>query len=434
MAFTASFVLPHDGTNHKPFRNQPLVALHLLTILRRDFGDALDLSMVDLRGVKKESAQYYVPERDVYFYSVYTMNYSEVVHARDTIRSVYPDAVHIAGGPHINVFKEKAADGFDSIVLGEGEEVIGDVIRDAQAKALKPVYQGKPITHLDDYPYPSRSFLPKSAVVDVGLLDEPYGALLGTTVLFSRGCPFRCHFCSNMQFGPVKFRSPALIEEEIEYLKKTYGVQALALKDDNSIPVNRRVAVPFLEAIGRTNVKWRGQSRANGISEEVIQIAAQSGCTDIGIGVETVSEGALKAVNKKINIDEARTYIQNLQKHGIRARLHFIIGLPGEEEDIADKILKFVQSCEPKSALLSILCPVPGSKMFESPEQFGMKIKSEDWDRYRTAFGRFDEDELPELMFELSDSNLFGKGRTPERIVADYMSLQDTFRTMGLNF
>jgi hypothetical protein len=42
----------------------------------------------------------------------------------------------------------------------------------------------------------------------------------------------------------------------------------LVLKDDNGIPFQKNIVRPFLEAIAKTNVKWRGQSRANGIKGE----------------------------------------------------------------------------------------------------------------------------------------------------------------------
>lgn len=432
---SASFILPPDEQNFKPFRNQPLVALHLLTILRNRLDKNYDFSIIDLRGIKKENVKFYVPERDIYFYSVYTIEWPSVVYARDIIRQTYPNAIHIAGGPHINILKEKAADGFDAIVIGEGEETIIQVVKDVRDKRLKPIYHGIAVSNLDAYSFAARDFLPKSAIVDREVLDAPNRELLGTTVLFSRGCPFRCTFCANMQYGPVKFRSPTLIEQEIEYLKAHYGVQALALKDDNGIPVNRHVAAPFLEAIGRTGVKWRGQSRANGISEEVVKLAAASGCTDIALGIESVSEMALKASNKKLNLTEAKNYIGLLNRYGIASRLHFIIGLPGEEDDIAQQIIRFVDESEPRSVLLSLLCPIPGSRMFENPEEFGIRIKGDsDWERYRTAFARFDENETPQLTFEYDSMTPWGPGRTADRIVGDYLSLQATFRERGLNF
>ena len=62
------FVLPPDNLNFQPFRNQPLTPLCFFTILEEKFGDKLDLSLIDLRGVRPENIKYYIPEKDVYLY------------------------------------------------------------------------------------------------------------------------------------------------------------------------------------------------------------------------------------------------------------------------------------------------------------------------------------------------------------------------------
>ena len=66
----ASFITCSGEQNFQPFRNQPLGPMYLMTILEKEFGNNLDLSLIDLRGVKKENAIYHIPERDVYFYSL----------------------------------------------------------------------------------------------------------------------------------------------------------------------------------------------------------------------------------------------------------------------------------------------------------------------------------------------------------------------------
>jgi radical SAM superfamily enzyme YgiQ (UPF0313 family) len=239
------FVLHPDTKNFKPFKFQPLTSLYLLTILEEKFGNKLDLSLIDLRGISEENVRYYVPEMDVYLYSALTPEYSSVCQVRDLIRLIYPKSLHIAGGVHINLYPEESAKEFDAIALGEGEETIVQIIKDIFAGCLKPVYKSSQVVDLNQYPYPSRKHLPLHAVVDAELLHGDDVHLIGANVLFSRGCPFRCSFCANLNFGPTRFREPILIEEEIEYLKKEYGVEALVLRDDNAIPVNKKIAKPF---------------------------------------------------------------------------------------------------------------------------------------------------------------------------------------------
>lgn len=430
------FVIQSGEHNYKPFRNQPLVSLYLLTIIERNFKKKTELSLIDLRAVDQENIIYRIPENDLYLYSVATPDFTEISNIVNNLRRVYPASKHIAGGPHINIFPDDSLSLFDSIAIGEGEDSIVDLINDFLSGQGKRIYrQIKPV-NLDSYPYPSRKYLPKTAVVDSGLLGGQYLHLKGTTVIFSRGCPFGCHFCANrkLMFGPVRYRSAELVKEEIEYLKKEYGIEALALKDDNSIPMDLQIGKSFLQAIASTNIKWRGQSRANGVHPDLVKLAKDSGCVDIAIGIESVSEITLKLINKKINVAKAKEYIALLNKAGISVREHFIIGLPGEPDNIVKKTLEFIEETNPKSVLLSLFCPMPGSEIYDYPEKFGLNLLEKDWRKYHTAFGRFDAQEKPSIVFEYNKNTPWGEGRDKNRIVEDYFELQSIMRNRGLNF
>ncbi len=430
------FILSSSKQNYKPFRNQPLTILYLLTILENKFGDRVNLSLIDLRGVNEGSLLFHIPECDVFLYSVATLDFVEITGIVQGLRSTYPKAKHIAGGCHVNISTEECSKVFDSIVLGEGEESILKVISDILALDLKPIYRQAEPVDLNTYPYASRKYLPRKAVVDTGLLPEKYLNKPGTTSLFSRGCPFNCYFCANkgLKFGPVRFRSPKLIEEEIEYLKREYQIEALAIKDDNTIPPDQRVARPLLEAIGRTGIKWRGQTRANGVHPDMVKLAYEAGCTDISMGIESASQKVLEIVNKKIDLNKAKEYIQLLRKTGIGVRLDFIIGLPGETDDIVEQTLSFIDEAEPSSVLLSILIPMPGSEIFKHPERFGIKITTYEWQKYSNLAGRYKEDELPNSLIEYDEVTPWGKGRSKERIFEDYVQLQGILRERELNF
>lgn len=428
------FIIQSGRPNFKPFRNQPLVALYLLTILEERFSERIRLSLIDLRGVEEDSILYHIQENDIFLYSVTSPDFDEIPFIVQKIRTVYPKAKHIAGGPHVNHFPEQCSALFDSIVLGEGEESIVNLINDVFTSEIKPLYREVNPINLDMYPYPSRKYLPKTAVVGTGILDGKYFNLRGTTAIFSRGCPFNCHFCANLNFGQVRFRSPALIKEEIAYLKKEYNIEALAIKDDNSIPVASKIAKPLLEAIGQTEIKWRGQSRANGVHPDMVKLAWEAGCTDIAVGIESVSPVVLKLVNKKIDIEQAKEYIRLLNKTGIGARLHFIFGLPGETNDIVRQTLQFINDTNPRSVLLSLFCPLPGSEFYKYPERYGININVTSWNQYRVAFGRFDANELPMMVFEYNKVTPWGTGMSKDQILRNYIELQTVLRERGLNF
>lgn len=431
------FILPSSRANREPFRNQPLVEFYLLTILEKHFGEKVQLSLIDLRGIEDGRVLYHIPDSDIFLYSVSSPDFTEIASIVKSLRSIYSKAKHIAGGAHINLFPKVSAGVFDTIVLGEGEEAIIKVINDILSSSLRPIYKQEQTINIGSYPYPLRKYLPKTAISGTGLLGGKYFNLRATTVLFSRGCPFSCYFCAgkNLMFGPVRFRPPELIEEEIKYLKREYQVEALALKDDNSIPVDLRIAKPFLEAIGRTGVKWRGQSRANGVHPDMVKLAKEAGCVDIALGIESVSQDVLNIINKRIDLQKAKDYIKLLNNTGIGVRLNLILGLPGEPDDIVKQTLDFINEACPSSVLLNLFCPMPGSEIYHNPQRFGIKIKNTDWGNYHTVFGRFELDEqVPPMVFSYDEAISCGKGRSEKVIINNYIELQTILRERDLNF
>src|SRR3989344_1308090 len=103
-SISAGFVVPISDHNFNPFRNPPLGSLYLLTILKQEFGTQIDESLIDLRGVTPKNAVYHVPEKEVYLYSVSTLDFDDVKQLVNELREVYPGAKHIAGGCHIDIF------------------------------------------------------------------------------------------------------------------------------------------------------------------------------------------------------------------------------------------------------------------------------------------------------------------------------------------
>lgn len=430
------FVLQCDDYNWDPFRNIPYTALYLLTILEERLGARVDLSLIDLRGVKKESLIHYCPPKDMYLYTVSTPVYLDTVLVVNALRRAYPQAKHVGGGPHVSLFPDECAQLFDSIVLHDGEESAVSLVTDFMNANLQPQYQQQEMNEFSQYPYPDRRFVSPTSVAVRGLLGGDYAELRGAETLFSRGCPFNCYFCANqkLSYAPVMFRSPEQICQEIAYLKREYQIEALAIKDDNAIPVNRKVAIGLLEAIGEGQMKWRGQSRANGIKPDMVKLAQQAGCVDIAIGLESVSPQVLAIINKKIKLTEAKAYIGHLREAGIGVRLNLILGLPGEPDDILKQTIDFVDEVEPSSVLLCLFCPVPGSETFQNPEKFGIQIDSRDWEKYRWVFARFDEDELPDFVYHYKETSPWGKGRSNEWNYRNYLECQARLRERGLVF
>jgi len=433
------FLFPSSDYLHNPFRGDPHTHFQILTAIEHVLGDQVDLKLIDLRGIGREWAQYHIPECDIYLQSVYTLDVEEQTKIVQGIRENYPRAIHIAGGPHVIEFPTESLQVFDSVILGDGEELIIQAIRDIEQQCLKQVYQQDGPVDVNAYPVPSRRFLTKTMIArkDMVTLKRKtgYKDLLGTTVIFSRGCPYQCAFCAmpkmRMAQG-IRYREPALVTQEIEYLKRDYGIEGISLLDEIGIPLQRKRALSHLEAIGNANTVWRGQCRVDGITNEIAGLARDSGCIALGLGVESAWQPSLDAVNKNIKVERAKETIRILKANDIEVRLYMIFGLPGEPADIAQRTWDFIAETDPDLVILSLFTIRPGTAVFNDPKRFGIKAIDQDWSNTRHMHGRY-EHEVPNLTFEYEDVTPWGKSLTKDQIVNNYMDFQMQLQERGLN-
>ncbi|OGN22124.1 MAG: hypothetical protein A2918_03120 [Candidatus Yanofskybacteria bacterium RIFCSPLOWO2_01_FULL_42_49] len=434
------FIFPSSDYLFDPFRGDPFTHFHILTILEDAFGSAIDLKLIDLRGIKRYFAKYHIPECNVFLHSVYTLDFAEQRGIIEILRQQYPDALHIAGGPHANFFPDECMMIFDSVIFGEGDDTIVEAVRDLKAGKLKRIYRPNGIVDINVYSCDRRHFLPKSATArkNVLTLRNKSGLenLWGTTAMFSRGCPYRCSFCAieyaRREAPGIRFRKPEYVEAEIEYLKKDYGIQGLSLTDEIVFPLNPKAAMRHLEAIGRTNILWRGQCRVDGVTPEIASLARQSGCVALGMGVESVAQRCLDIINKQVSVQKARETIAMLKANDIEARMYLIIGLPGEPDDIVEQTWSFIRETQPDLVYLGLFTVRPGTEMFNNPEKFGIASVSYDWENTMHR-RRGNQENKKQLSFKYAPVTPWGRGMSEEEIIRNHNEIYRRVKEAGLS-
>ena len=113
----------------------------------------------------------------------------------------------VIGGPHAYFFPDEAGKHCDTVAIGEAEPIWKQILDDAAAGRLQKVYRAKPMADLAGLPRPRYD-----------LLDlRKFGPFRTFTVQSSRGCPFRCDFCSERLYlgGEFRWRPTAEVVEEI---------------------------------------------------------------------------------------------------------------------------------------------------------------------------------------------------------------------------
>ncbi len=432
------FINPSSDYLYDPFRGDPHTHFQILTVLENHFGDQIEATLIDLRGVKRNFALYHIPDCDIYLYSVFTLDYNEQLSIVKGLRKRIPQAKHIAGGPHVVIFQEESLKIFDTIIIGAGETSIIQAIKDLKSNKLKKKYYPNGREDINSYPFPCRKYLPKATIARPGLLTlkykEGYDKIIGTTAIFSRGCPYKCAFCeipSSKQYSPgIRYRAPELIEEEITYLKNDYGIEGISLLDEICIPLSRRKAISHLEAIGRTEILWRGQCRVDGINNELANLAKESGCITMCLGIESVSQTSLDMIKKNIKVERSLESIRILKEAGIETRIYMIIGLPGEPPDIVKQTWKFIKEAEPTSVYLSLFTIRPGTDVYENPQKYSIKKLGTNWDDTMHMYSRY-EKESPTLTFSYEKHASWGASISDQKIIENYLELQNRIKTNG---
>jgi radical SAM superfamily enzyme YgiQ (UPF0313 family) len=275
----------------------------------------------------------------------------------------------VLGGIHASIMPEEAGQHADAVVIGEAEGIWPTVIADFQAKRLQKTYQQKERPGLAGLPQPRRDLYGKRAYYYTN------------TIYTTRGCPYACSFCTVTSFFGRTYRCRP-VEEVIDEAKTLNRNKLFIFLDDNIVG-NPKYSKELFRALIPLKIKWVGQSAVTIVKdEELLKLAAESGCVDLFIGLESLSPASLKAIDKKTNsVDEYESIIQKLHSVGIGVHGFFIFGLDGDDADSFKRTVQFAQKAHLESAQFDILTPYPGTAIFASLEKEG-RILTKDWSQY----------------------------------------------------
>lgn len=311
----------------------------------------------------------------------------------------------IMGGPHAWACPDEVARHFDSVAVGECDEIWPEILRDAAADNLKPRYEGT-LSSLD--------------ATGLGRADQAIEPINGkytiSAIQTSRGCPVGCEYCSVTRFNGAAIRRRDIAEIIEEWNKTAKNI--LFVVDDNFFgvgPNHAAWAKELLRAIAKHGKKriWFGQTTINmGDDPEGLRLAYRAGCRSMLIGFETFNEETLRQYHKGINrknLARYRPLIGGFHKAGISVFGAFIIGSDGDTpQAVADTALSAVQMGI-DIVQITNLTPLPGTKTFERLRAAGRLRAVEypqDWERYTFSETVYDPEgmtarELDETIYEL---------------------------------
>ncbi|RLG84307.1 MAG: radical SAM protein [Thermoprotei archaeon] len=318
------------------------------------------------------------------------------------------DSLIVAGGHHATfVYPLLLRDGFDAVVLHEGEETFSELLRvykeggslhGIKGIAFRDRY-GKIVRNplrdfiwdLDKLPFPMFEIFDKKHYT-MGLLD-PNGSTI--TIETSRGCPYNCDYCSvtKMWGGVWRFKS---VKRVLEELKRIYelGYKWVFIVDDNFIvPVKKFLEekIRLLKEIirkGFNKLRFIIQLRADFVAKnrEIANLLYDAGVRIVFLGIESGDPNTLRNMRKNISPDISAKAVKILSDAGIIVHAGFILGAPYEGKEAMNTTLRYAYKLiyyGLDSAQFSIYTPLPGTDAFTRAFK-NNSLLTLDWDLYDT--------------------------------------------------
>ncbi|MDR1961597.1 MAG: B12-binding domain-containing radical SAM protein [Gracilibacteraceae bacterium] len=280
----------------------------------------------------------------------------------------------VAGGYHASVLPDEALRHCDAVCIGEGEKVWQQMLIDAERGNLKQRYFADTLTDLKDVPWPKRSLV----------RDKRFG--VKNFVQTTRGCPNQCSFCTIIKFFGHTYRLRPVddVIEEIKYLKRTRQLKwnTVFFSDDN-ICGDPEYARELFTKLIPLKVNWGSQCFINIAKDEgLVELARESGCKALAIGLESLSVSSLQQANKNAGTVEWYSQaIKMLHKHKIAVFGLFIFGFDADEKNVFEDTKKFVEDNCLEYAMFSVLTPMPGTIFYTQYKENG-RLLHENWADY----------------------------------------------------
>ncbi len=274
----------------------------------------------------------------------------------------------VMGGMHPSALPEEAIKHCDSVVVGEAEGAWTQLVRDLEKGRMKKFYRTRGFVDLSAIHTPRRDLYKK----------ERY--LFTHFIQTTRGCPFNCGFCSVTKFFGRTYRTRPVesVLSEIRNMKTKF----VGFSDDN-IFGNRIYARKLFSALKYEGVVWLSQASLNiADDQQLLRLAARSGCRGLFIGLESVDYESLTQMNKGfLKPQKFKEAIKRLHDYGISVLGAFVLGNDNEDPSIFKRTLDFAKKIKIDLAQFAILTPYPGTAIYNRLTK-EKRIFNFDWTKY----------------------------------------------------
>ncbi|MCQ5376340.1 MAG: B12-binding domain-containing radical SAM protein [Methanomassiliicoccales archaeon] len=298
-----------------------------------------------------------------------------------TLRTMHE--IVMANAPHLDIYvrheyETTIPNVIDTISSAtELNSVKGIAYRDK--KGIGVTHDANSLFNYDSLPLPAYDLLPN---LNPYFVTAPAGKPF-TIMYTSKGCPFRCSFCT-VAGTAWKPRSAEKILEELRFLKEKYKIRTVSFFDETFTLDRKRVEKICKNLIEENlDIQWYCNTRAHLVDRDLLFLMRRAGCTGISYGIESGSQKILDYCDKSLKVEQGKNAINWAKEAGIKTFCSFILGLPGEDWSTINETFKFVNETLPTSAQFNVAVPYPGTRLFEQvkkeyPRDFDFRLLYQD--------------------------------------------------------
>lgn len=275
--------------------------------------------------------------------------------------------------------------GADFVLLGEGEETLGELLDTLTQRSQQPIEQilglainpilaahAQPhmparrpdIRQLDALPFPAWDLVDVSHYRQIWRQHHGYFSM---NMVTTRGCPYHCNWCAKPIWGQrYNMRSPENVAAELALLQQHYQPDHIWFADD-IFGLRPGWIERFAQLVAEANIitPFKCLLRADLVTEKTATALATAGCKTVWMGAESGSQKILDAMDKGNLVSDIYRATQLLRQNGIEIGFFLQFGYPGETwHDIA-QTRRMVRECLPNDIGISVSYPLPGTKFYE---------------------------------------------------------------------
>ena len=314
---------------------------------------------------------------DVVGITAMTFTLIDVIMTAKVVKSIDENIKVVLGGPHVNIYPDETINipEVDYLVLGEGEITFTELIQNmgnmGRLKQIKGLAfkegdkivntdQRTLIDNLDAIPFPARHLTPYKKYYSLLAKRSPV-----TTMITSRGCPYKCLFCDRPHLGKkFRARSANNVVDEMEECM-SMGVNEFLIYDD-TFTINRKRVINICDEILKRglDIGWDIRARVDNVDAEMLKKLKEAGCERIHYGIESANPEILKVLRKGITVEQVIKAFKLTKKVGISTLAYFMIGSPRETRAQALETIEFAKKLNPDFIHFSVTTPFPATPLY----------------------------------------------------------------------